>query len=64
MSRAAHEKPQQSQRIAGVSFWRWNQPHNINDLACRFKSPRNHIHNRIKAKISQAAGSLRGVDSL
>jgi transposase-like protein len=32
---------------------------NINGLACRFKSPRNHIHIFTKRKISQTVGNFR-----
>jgi len=41
----------------GLFFCAWIDPNNISDLACRFKSPRNQIHNRVRAR--NFAGSLR-----
>jgi hypothetical protein len=45
-------------RLLGFVFGGGIDPNNVNDLACRFKSPRNHIHNLIRTKISRAVGSF------
>jgi hypothetical protein len=60
------KNPSNLNRLLGFAFGEGIDPNNINDLVCRFKSPRNHMHNRSRAK--NLAGSRkpswhRGVDT-
>ena len=55
------KSPSNLNGLLGFVFGAGIDRNNINDLACRFKSPRNHIHNRIGRKISQTVGSFPGI---
>src|ERR1700682_5171523 len=44
------KNPSNLKGLLGFCFGDGIEPNNINDLACRFKSPRNHTRNRISAR--------------
>jgi hypothetical protein len=56
------KNPSNLKRLLGFHFAAGIDRNNINNLACRFKSPRNHTHIASGREISQTIGSFRGVD--
>jgi hypothetical protein len=57
------KNPNNLNRLLGFSFSAAIDPKYINDLACRFKSPRNHTRNRIRARnLAAKLSAYRGVD--
>jgi predicted nucleotide-binding protein len=57
------KNPSDLNGLLGFCFGAGFDPNNIKDLACSFKSPRNHIHSYQGAKSRrQGSWKFRGVD--
>jgi hypothetical protein len=56
------KNPSNLNGLLGSAFGGGIDPNNINDLAFRFKSPPNHMHNLIRTKNPTGSMKLRGVD--